>query len=74
MDEQDGSKRLSVMTFWLFGTFVIVWSAVTAYIGLFTDGDWLAAVRAGAPIGGLTALMCLSEYVGYRIWIRRLWV
>ncbi|MBI4772430.1 MAG: hypothetical protein HY784_18875 [Chloroflexi bacterium] len=64
-------KLLGLMTFWLFGTFVIVWTAITMYIGLFTNRDWLAAIRAGFPIWGITLLLCLIWYFGYRWWLGR---
>jgi hypothetical protein len=62
---------LKLMRFWLFGTFVIVWTAVTAYIGMFTNRDWLAAIRAGFPIWGLTAVLCVAAYFGYNWWLTR---
>ena len=34
------TRLLNLMRIWLFGTFIIVWSAITLYIGLFTDNDW----------------------------------
>ncbi|NIS80873.1 MAG: hypothetical protein GTO14_11835 [Anaerolineales bacterium] len=70
MDEEK-SKKLSVMRFWLFGTFVIVWAAITIYIGLFTSRDWVAALRAGFPIWGITGILCLVWYFGYRWWLGR---
>ena len=63
-------KLLKLMRFWLFGTFVIVVSALTAYIGLFTDQDWLTAFKAGFPIWGITAVLCIGWYAGYSLWLR----
>ncbi len=63
-------KLLRLMRFWLFGTFVIVWAAITAYIGLFTNRDWLAAIKAGFPIWGITAVLCILWYLGYAYWLR----
>ncbi len=31
MDDQ--AKRLGLMKFWLFGTFTIIWTAMTVYVG-----------------------------------------
>ncbi len=31
MDDQ--AKRLGLMKFWLFGTFIIIWTAMTVYVG-----------------------------------------
>ena len=43
-------KLLNLMRFWLFGTFVIVWAAITTYIGLFTKrGCGGGRTRRGAP-------------------------
>jgi hypothetical protein len=62
---------LKLMRFWLFGTFVIVWAAITAYIGLFTNRDWFAAIKAGFPIWGITGVLCIVWYLGYAYWLRR---
>ncbi len=70
MDE-DKVKRLKVMRFWLFGTFVIVWASITMYIGLFTGADWVAALKAGFPIWGIVGAACIVWYVGYLWWLRR---
>lgn len=70
MDE-DKVKRLKVMRFWLVGTFIIVWIAITAYIGIFTGSDWFAAMKAGFPIWGIVAGVCIVWYVGYLLWLRR---
>ena len=70
MDE-DKVKRLKVMRFWLFGTFVIVWASITMYIGLFTGSDWVAALKAGFPIWGIIGVACIVWYVVYLWWLRR---
>lgn len=59
------------MRFWLLGTFLVVFAAITAYIGLFTGGDWWAAIRGGFPIWGLTGLACLLFYAIYLVWLWR---
>ncbi len=64
-------KLLNLIAYWLFGTFALVWAAVTMYIGLFTNRDWMEAIRAGFPIWGSTALLCAGAYVGYRAWRQR---
>lgn len=64
-------KLLKLMRFWLFGTFVIVFAAITLYIGLFTNRDWLLALRQGFPIWGITAVLCAGAYFGYKAWIGR---
>ena len=65
------TKLLNVMRFWLFGTFIIVWAAITLYIGLFTDRDWWWAIRAGFPIWGITGALCVLWYFGYSWWLNR---
>jgi hypothetical protein len=50
---------------------VIVWAGITMYIGLFTNRDWLVAITAGFPIWGITAVLCLVWYFGYRWWLGR---
>jgi uncharacterized RDD family membrane protein YckC len=68
-NQKDNLLRL--MRFWLFGTFVIVWAAITVYIGLFTNRDWFAAIKAGFPIWGITGVLCIIWYLGYAYWLRR---
>lgn len=64
-------KLLNLMRFWLFGTFVIVWAAVTAYIGLFTNRNAWVAIKAGFPIWGITGVLCIVWYFAYRWWLGR---
>jgi hypothetical protein len=65
------TKLLNLMRFWLFGTFVIVWTAITMYIGLFTNRDWLLAIQAGLPIWGTTAVLCVVWYMVYKTYLKR---
>jgi hypothetical protein len=65
------TKRLNLMRFWLFGTFVIVFAAITMYIGMFTNQDWLMALRAGLPIWGIVGVLCVVWYYGYKFWVSR---
>jgi hypothetical protein len=69
--DAEKTRLLNLMRFWLFGTFVIVFAAITAYIGIYTDRDWMLAIRAGLPIWGLTAVLCLAAYFGYRYYLIR---
>lgn len=64
-------KLLNLMKFWLFGTFIIVWAAITIYIGLFTDRDWWLAIRSGFPIWGIVGALCIVFYFGYRMFITK---
>jgi hypothetical protein len=65
------TKLLNLFRFWLFGTFVIVWAALTMYIGLFTSQDWMAAIKAGFPIWGTVAVLCVVWYFVYQTWLKR---
>ncbi len=62
---------LNLFRFWLFGTFVIVFSAITMYIGLFTNRDPWLALRAGFPIWGITGALCVVWYFGYKWYLNR---
>jgi len=70
MTEETG-KRLNLMRFWLFGTFVIVFAAITIYIGMFTNQDWIMALRAGLPIWGIVGVLSVVWYYGYKFWVSR---
>ncbi len=69
MDENQ--KLINLMRFWLFGTFVIVFTAITMYIGLFTNQNPWVALRHGFPIWGITALLCAVWYYGYKWYLAR---
>lgn len=67
---EEQTKLLKLMRFWLFGTFIIVFAAVTVYAGTLTGlaimketGYWL--------IVGITAGLCLVWYFGYQWWLKR---
>ena len=68
---EDKIKLLNLMRFWLFGTFVIVFAAITVYIGMFTNRDWFMALRSGFPIWGIVGVLCVIWYYGYKFWIGR---
>jgi hypothetical protein len=63
-------KRLRLMRFWLFGSVVIVFAAVTAYLYLFTL-NIVTALTLGLPIWGVVAVAAVLIYFGYRAWLRR---
>lgn len=63
-------KRIRLMRFWLFGSAVIVFAAVTAYLFLFT-GNIVAALVAGLPIWGIVAVAAVLIFFGYQAWLRR---
>ena len=68
---EEKTKVLNLMRFWLFGTFVIVFAAITMYIGMFTANDWLMALQAGFPIWGIVGVLCVVWYYGYKFWVNR---
>jgi hypothetical protein len=41
------------------------------YIGLFTSQDWMAAIKAGFPIWGTVAVLCVVWYFVYQTWLKR---
>ena len=67
----DNEKKLKLMRFWLFGTFVIVFAALTAFLYFPTLGNILWAVQAGLPIWLLTAVLCVAVYFGYKWYLGR---
>jgi hypothetical protein len=70
MDEKAHKESLlKLMRFWLFGTFVVVFAAVTAYIGIFVS--WSQAVSHGLPIWGITAVVCVIWYFAYQWYLNR---
>ena len=71
--EQEKGVRL--LAFWLFGTVMIVFAAITAYIlfvgrtaGAITVG---MALMGGFPIWGITALAAIIIYAGYYFYTQR---
>jgi hypothetical protein len=68
----DQEKMLKLMRFWLFGTFIIIFVAVTIYVGgalgtglliLRELNYWLAMI--------VTALLCVVLYYGYKGYLTR---
>lgn len=68
---EENFSLLALMRFWLFGTFLIVWAALTIFIGLFTDRDWFLAIRAGFPIWGIVGALCIVWYFVYKFYLDR---
>jgi len=71
MEEPKPDKKslMALMRFWLFGTFVIVFAAVTVYLGIYTS--WSQALLQGLPIWGLTGVLCVIWYFVYRWYLNR---
>lgn len=65
---KDKESLLKLLRFWLFGTFIIVFAAVTIYAGLwvgtaiFTQANyWIIIVS--------TAVLCVGGYFGYKAYL-----
>ena len=63
------TKLLGLMRYWLLGTFIIVFVAITAYIGLY--GGFQNALISGLPIWGITGVLCVVFYFGYKWYLTR---
>lgn len=63
-------RRLRLMRFWLFGSVVIVFAAVTAYLYMFTM-DIMGSLRVGLPIWGTVAVAAVLIFIGYQAWLKR---
>lgn len=69
MEQQDQdykAKRMKLMRFWLIGTFLIVISAITAYIVTWTQVGVMEALMVGLPIWAITLATCAAIYFGYQ--------
>ncbi len=68
---EEKQKSAKLFLFWLFGTVMIVFAAITAYIFLYTPGTMMGAIKAGFPIWGLTTLAAIVVYAGYHFYTSR---
>ena len=71
---EDAVKRLNLMRFWLFGTFMIVWAATLAFTYMWIvplGADFGDVVRAAAPVWVATAVLAVVWYLGYKWWLGR---
>ena len=66
------TKMLNLMKFWLFGTFIIIFTAATVFVGKVMGTGllilrelyyWLAMIIAAA--------LCVACYYGYKWWLNR---
>lgn len=69
---EENVKMLRMMRYWLFGTFIIVFAAVTVYAG----GVWKTGLLIMRELNywlgiGFAAVMCVVWYYGYRWWVGR---
>jgi|JXWU01.1.fsa_nt_gb hypothetical protein len=65
------NKLLSLMRFWLLGTFLIVLVATSVYVELFTHQSLLVSIESSFPVWGITALLCIVWYYIYKLYLRR---
>ena len=71
---EEKQKRLKLMAYWLFGTVIVVFGALTAYIALWTfpmGASIWDALGAGLPVWGVTALLAALFYAGYYMYLKR---
>jgi hypothetical protein len=71
---EDKAKRLNLMRFWLFGTFVIVWAATFTFTYLWTapaSASIMDVVKVALPIWIITAVLAVVWYLGYKWWLGR---
>ncbi len=71
---EDKERRLNLMRFWLFGTFVIVWAATFAFTYLWiapVGADLMDVVITALPVWVITAVLAVVLYFGYKWWLGR---
>jgi hypothetical protein len=68
---EEKQKSAKLFMFWLFGTVMIVFAAITAFIFLFTPSTMMEAIKVGLPIWGLTILAGIIIYAGYYFYTSR---
>ena len=71
---EDAVKRLNLMRFWLFGTFVIVFAATLAFTYMWIvpiGADLMTVVRTALPVWLITAVLAAALYFGYKWWMGR---
>lgn len=69
------NKGAKLLAFWLFGTVMVVFAAITAYILLIgrmagTVTVWMA-IKSSFPIWGITALAAIVIYAVYYFYTKR---
>ena len=71
---EDKQKRLNLMRFWLFGTFVIVWAATFTFTYLWVapiSSNIMDVVMTALPVWVITAVLAVIWYFGYKWWLGR---
>jgi len=65
---EEKNKKLKLMRFWLFGIFVIVFAALTAFLYMPAKGNLVAAITGAWLIWLILAVLCVLAYFIYK-WI-----
>lgn len=68
----DKVKKLNLMKFWLFGTFIIIWAAALVYIG----GVWGTGLAILGQLNfwlavAVTMVLCVAWYYLYKWFLGR---
>jgi len=69
----DKEKSGKLLAFWLFGTVLIVFGAITSYIALIArpfGATMMDVMKLGFPIWGITAVAAVIIYVGYHFYTK----
>ncbi|NSW52620.1 MAG: hypothetical protein HPY85_08970 [Anaerolineae bacterium] len=66
----EDEKKLKLMRFWLFGTFVIIFAAATIYVGQFTGMAIFKEWRYWLSMA-IAAALCVGAFFGYKAFISR---
>jgi hypothetical protein len=71
---EEKKKVLNLMAYWLFGTVMIVFAAITTYIALWVrplGASMGKVLMMGLPIWGGTAVLAALIYAGYYFYTTR---
>ena len=70
---EDKVKRLNLMRFWLFGTFVLLWAISLTYYFLYLApiSDLATVISAVWPVWVVAAVGAIAIYYGYKWWLGR---
>jgi len=70
---EEQAKRLKLLIYWSGGTVVVVFAAITTYIGMIVGGMTGVGeiLKAGFPIWSVTALAAVVICAGYYFYIKR---
>jgi hypothetical protein len=68
---EEKKKLLSLMRFWLVGTYMMVFAIVVLYVGMNTGHGFLPVVISSAPTWGLLAVVCAVWYFAYVMYLKK---